>query len=430
MLLKVECLCLFTINFIAVPFCSAEMFENVRKLSSELKNIPGDITPRQNQTEKVEIRIYMALNSLQDYDEVTGILKISAYIMLYWNDEIRIWNTTDYNGLDLIQLPVQNTWIPKIIIRNMVIQKTFFYYDNDVDMKTTYVKYSNNGSARLIAASVITMSCSADILLFPFDSQECEFQLMAEDFDSHVTFQSLSDGVDLQFTATNSQWSIIATSSEIFTNGPGIEQLNYKLTLKRHSKFIFLNLVLPIILLSFVNLLVFCIPVTSGERASLAFTILLTFVVFMTLVATMLPANDVISIFNIFLLTQLSCSVLILFCAIWSISLYHKHVDGNENGWSIRLLVNIYTTYKMACTCTNTRNQVSQLQSENKHKTDEHMIDDTYESYRNMGDNTETQTISKLSMEFLDSVCYYFFLVVLFLQLITYCAIIHYRNNL
>jgi hypothetical protein len=28
----------------------------------------------------------MALNSLQDYDEVTGILKISAYIILYWTD--------------------------------------------------------------------------------------------------------------------------------------------------------------------------------------------------------------------------------------------------------------------------------------------------------------------------------------------------------
>jgi hypothetical protein len=38
-----------------------------------LKNIPGDIKPRQNQTEKVEIGIYMALNSMQDYDEVSGI---------------------------------------------------------------------------------------------------------------------------------------------------------------------------------------------------------------------------------------------------------------------------------------------------------------------------------------------------------------------
>ena len=294
---------------------------------------------------------------MQDYDEVSGILKMSASFILYWSDEIRNWNTTEYNGLDSIQLPIQNMWIPKIIIRNMVIEKTLYYYDNDIDIKTTYVKYHNTGSAKLIATSVISMSCSANILLFPFDSQECEVQLMAEDFDSHVTFQTLSDGVDLRFAETNSEWSIIATSAEIFTNRPGLEQLNYKPTLKRHSKFIFLNLVMPIILISFVNLLVFCIPVTSGERASLAFTILLTFVVFMTMVATMLPANDVISIFNMFLLTQLSCSGLILFCAIWSISLFNNHADGNEKGWSIRLLVNIYKKYKMTCACTNIRKQ-------------------------------------------------------------------------
>ena len=80
----------------------------------------------------------------------------------------------------------------------MVIEKTLYYYDNDIDIKTTYVKYHNIGSARLIVTTVISMSCSADILLFPFDSQECEVQLMAEDFDGHVTFQTLSDGVDLR----------------------------------------------------------------------------------------------------------------------------------------------------------------------------------------------------------------------------------------
>ena len=423
MLLKVKYLYLLTINFIVVSLCLAEMFENVQKLSSVLKNIPGDIKPRQNQTEKVQIGIYMALNSMQDYDEVSGILKMSASFILYWVDEIRNWNTTEYNGLDSIQLPIQNTWIPKIIIRNMVIEKTFYYYDNDIDIKTTYVKYYNTGSARLIVTSVITMSCSANILLFPFDSQECKVQLMAEDFDSHVTFQTLSDGVDLQYAETNSEWSIIATSAEIFTNRPGLEQLNYKLTLKRHSKFIFLNLVMPIILLSFVNLLVFCIPVTSGERASLAFTILLTFVVFMTMVATMLPANDVISIFNIFLLTQLSCSGLILFCAIWSIPLFNNHADGNENGWSVWLLVNIYTKYKMTCACTNTRKQ----KENNTTKTNEHrMSDDNNSENQDPREIFETQTISNLSIEFLDSVCFYIFFFVLSLQLITYFAIIIY----
>jgi hypothetical protein len=78
------------------------MFENVRKLSSVFKHILGDIKPRQNQTEKVEIRIYMALNSMQDYDEVSGKLKMSASFILYWSDEIQNWNTTEYNGLDSI----------------------------------------------------------------------------------------------------------------------------------------------------------------------------------------------------------------------------------------------------------------------------------------------------------------------------------------
>jgi hypothetical protein len=58
------------------------------------------------------------------------------------------------------------------------------------------------------------------------------------------------------------------------------------------------------------------------------------------------------------------------------------------------------------------------------------MIADTNESMGKMGENIETQATSKLSMEFLDSVSFYFFLVVLSLQVITYFAIIQSRNNL
>jgi hypothetical protein len=32
----------------------------------------------------------MALNSMQDYDEVSGILKMSASFILYWSDQIRL----------------------------------------------------------------------------------------------------------------------------------------------------------------------------------------------------------------------------------------------------------------------------------------------------------------------------------------------------
>jgi hypothetical protein len=68
--------------FIVVPFCSTELFENARKLSSVLKNIPGDIKPRQNQADKIEIGIHMALHSMQDYDEVSKMFFQSPYSLL------------------------------------------------------------------------------------------------------------------------------------------------------------------------------------------------------------------------------------------------------------------------------------------------------------------------------------------------------------
>jgi hypothetical protein len=71
------------------------------------------------------------------------------------------------------------------------------------------------------------------------------------------------------------------------------------------------------------------------------------------------------------------------------------------------------------------------LQNENnKSKTDGDMIADANESMGKMGENIETQATSKLSMEFLDSVSFSFFLVVLSLQVITYFAIIQSRNDL
>jgi hypothetical protein len=113
----------------------------------------------------------------------------------------------------------------------MVIEKTLYYYDNDIDIKTTYVKYHNIGSARLIVTTVISMSCSADILLFPFDSQECEVQLMAEDFDGHVTFQTLSDGVDLRF-ATGMQNTSKFTKLKSIIGTTRLRNMNFECLFK------------------------------------------------------------------------------------------------------------------------------------------------------------------------------------------------------
>jgi uncharacterized membrane protein len=50
--------------------------------------------------------------------------------------------------------------------------------------------------------------------------------------------------------------------------------------------------------------LVFLLPVESGERTSFSFTLLLTLIVFMTMVSDRLPSSNDISIFNMYLLVE------------------------------------------------------------------------------------------------------------------------------
>ena len=77
----------------------------------------------------------------------------------------------------------------------------------------------------------------------------------------------------------------------------------------------------------------------------------------------------------------------------------------------------------MTCACRNTRKQ----KENNTTKMNEHrMSDDNNSENQDLRERFETQTISKLSMEFLDSVCFYIFFFVLSLQLITYFEIIIY----
>jgi hypothetical protein len=48
------------------------------------------------------------------------------------------------------------------------------------------------------------------------------------------------------------------------------------------------------------------------------------------MVTAILPANNSISIYNMFLLIQLLCSILITFLAVWSISLFHRCEENDK----------------------------------------------------------------------------------------------------
>ena len=86
-----------------------------------------------------------------------------------------------------------------------------------------------------------------------------------------------------------------------------------------------MNIFLPIMLLSILNICVFILPVESREKASFVVTVFLSLAVFLTIVNGIIPENSgKISILNIFVFVSTLKSTLVAVLTIIHIRLYHK----------------------------------------------------------------------------------------------------------
>jgi len=428
-------LCFFACSILRVSnVCNAAVFSDAVNLENSLKNISRTIKPRLNQSDQVNVTIFMALNSIQDYDEVSGTLRLVVSYVMNWSDEIRIWDPVDHGNLTFIKIPILDTWIPKVSIRNMISKTTILSFDNDVDIKTSFVRYFYTGEAMMIMSSLQDFSCNSDVTYFPFDNHACAIRLLTMEFDSDVILLANTVGVFMEYILPNTEWEI---SYDLVETSPLEQntQLIFHFTLRRNPYFLFLNLVVPIIFLSFVNLLVFCIPVNSGERASLAFTVLLTFVVFISMVTAILPASNKISFYNIFLLMQLLCSVLITFLAVWSISLFHRCAENDIDDFWSNLLVKILKNKRKLCftvdkdcrrrNITNiTENSTNVIEGLTKRRNKDAEQSDTEPEV----DDSKLSKIDhfRYSLKSLDNICFKFFFILLLFQLIIYGIFINF----
>ncbi|VDI06887.1 Hypothetical predicted protein [Mytilus galloprovincialis] len=411
------------IYLVSLSLCAT--FDDVTNLEQRFKKISPNIRPRLNQTDFVEIRVLMTLESIKDYDEVSGTLTVVGTYVLYWQDEMRNWNESEYGNLSVMRTPIIETWIPKILIRNMVSKRSVFLFDNDVDIRTTFVRYNSSGHVKFMVESMHECSCSANVMYFPFDSHECAIELLTVERSNEIRISPNRKEIYMLYTRSNAEWYVQSNHVENeLSRFYSLIKINIKLS--RKPRFLFLNLVVPIVFLSFVNLLVFCLPVASGERASMAFTVLLTFVVFISMVTNILPASNALSLFNVFLQIQLFCSILITFCAVWSISHYHTFNEKNPSGVIARILIRASRLYRKTC---KTKHNQNEAQGEKNMPDDENKNAQQLDKYVNYDiSNKVTLEEIRYSQYFFDEMCFKTFTFVLVLQLIIYSIMVLYRN--
>ncbi|CAL1526860.1 unnamed protein product [Lymnaea stagnalis] len=132
--------------------------------------------------------------------------------------------------------------------------------------------------------------------------------------------------VGTTFYVNHGEWEIIDKHIRIFNLTATVEFscIQIQFTLKRRPYFLLVNIVLPVIFLSFLNILVFVIPADSGEKIGYGITVLLALSVFMSIIGSMLPrSSSKIPKVTLYLFILLIISMLTVIVSIVIVYLHH-----------------------------------------------------------------------------------------------------------
>ena len=271
------------------------------------------VRPSRNYTDPMDIYISLHLRSINGLDESAEILTTTGYIMLSWYDSELVWNTTDFGNISFIYIPQNDVWKPDIALANSVKQ----FSDLGIEMLNVAVYY--DGLVYWYPFEMFVSSCAIDITHFPFDEQTCKFKFVAWSYsksDINMTMYSFGGGIDFSTFEPNSQWEIIG-SGDATEEDAEESSVVFSLKLKRKPRFMLMAVILPTIMLSMLSVLTFLLPCDSGEKASYAVTVFLSFSIFLTIISSTLPQNsDTTSLFTIYLVIQVAQSTIITIIAM------------------------------------------------------------------------------------------------------------------
>ena len=144
----------------------------------------------------------------------------------------------------------------------------------------------------------VNSHCDININRYPFDEQDCAISIGKWYFtDDKVELKPRFPYVAMSNYSPNGEWDVLNTSTTFYKwvmtsydlKFANFTDIQYHVVVKRRSQFYIYYIILPVVLLSVLNVICFLIPTESGEKVGLAVAIFLTFAVFMSTISNSVP---------------------------------------------------------------------------------------------------------------------------------------------
>ncbi|XP_033762611.1 acetylcholine receptor subunit alpha-1-B-like [Pecten maximus] len=312
---------------------SAAKYGDMVNLKSDLlAGYSRKVRPLENQEKKLLVNVRYTLKSLNNFDVVNGRMTTMGLLDLTWKDEKMKWKPVRHANIEKVTFPESDVWAPVVFVANGA---------DDINTRTsrfgdTSIAFTADGMAKYFIKVVMTTTCDPDITYYPYDVHVCLITLTTEEPIREVEFVINPKEV-YPAAQLNLLWNIIDFKYRNFTE-IGVSYIEISVTIERRPSYLILNILTPICLLSFSNLLAFVLPTDSGERVSFAITMLLTLSVYMTIMSDSIPnTSDPVSILTISLLIKLVYSGMIVLAVVLSVKLNHTDERKAIPKWLLRI---------------------------------------------------------------------------------------------
>ena len=220
-------------------------------------------------------------------------------------------------------MPVDSVWTPHVYISNSLDKKKLL-----ADVCTVVI--SHDGVVETFLDREVETMCNLNLEKYPYDTQNCPLNI----YDSH-----LLPGVELQVRSYffsqswsesmsySCEWYLEAQKTETVSLN-GIDVPCVSLKVRRKTTFYTVCVVLPMVLTSFINTLVFLVPLQSGEKVSFFVSIFVSTSVFVSFFKDVMPRGlDSVPATMKLLIGFVVQSLLVLLATLFVMSRDHQQDD-------------------------------------------------------------------------------------------------------
>ena len=275
--------------------------------------------------EPTYVYVGLYLLSIQDLNEKSQVLETSIIVDTEWVDDYLSWNSSNYGGVYDFLYPQKKIWLPDVVIENSVESQRQLGYDENV------VYIDATGLVNWKPSQVIKTGCDIDVTYYPFDTQTCNIIVstwMSTIADIDIEPDRGSSGLLLDRYSVSGTWELVSNELELLPNDHQLTRIQFKLTLKRLRTYYVLNIILPVLFLSFTASMVFFLPADAGEKIGMGITVLLAFAVYLTIIADNMPQTSLqVSYLAVYLTLLLGLTAMGVVLAVVVLHIHHKSDD-------------------------------------------------------------------------------------------------------